>query len=302
MDDFLDVRPAVATAIADGAPVVALESTVISHGLPAPQNLETALALEEIVRAAGAVPATVGIANGRAVAGLDEAEIAALAARDGVEKASRHNLATVLAGGGLGATTVAATMIVARAAGIDLFATGGMGGVHRGPAMDISADLVELGRTRMAVVCSGPKAILDLPRTVEFLETQGVALIGFRTGELPAFYTRASGIALAQRVDDEAQAAKIVKAQAAVPRAGGIVFANPPPADAALPEAEMEAMIGAAVEAAATAGISGKEVTPYLLDRLAEASGGRTIETNMALLKSNAGLAARIAVAHAAIR
>ncbi|MCZ6604969.1 MAG: pseudouridine-5'-phosphate glycosidase [Alphaproteobacteria bacterium] len=304
MEGPLDVRRSVAEALAAGAPVVALESTVISHGLPAPLNQETALALEDIVRRHDAVPATVGIAGGRAVVGLDEDEIDALAtASPGqVEKASRRNMASVLAGGGLGSTTVAATMAIARAAGIDLFATGGIGGVHRGDAGDVSADLIELGRTFVAVVCSGNKAILDVPRSYEMLETLGVPVVGFKTGELPAFYTATTGISLDQRVDGADGAARIIAAQAGLPGAGGIVFVNPPPTEVAIDADELEAMIAAALEQAMAEGVRGKEVTPYLLDRLAEASGGATVVANVALLKSNAETAARIAVAHAAVR
>ncbi len=299
MDSYLEIRPQVMEALAEGEPLVALESTVISHGLPQPRNLETAIELEQIILAAGAMPATVGIIGGRAVVGMTEAELAVFAKGENIEKASRRNFASVLDSGGMGATTVAATMMVARSASIDVFATGGMGGVHRGEALDISADLTEFGQTRVAVICSGPKAVLDVARTYEMLETLGVPVIGYGTTDLPAFYSRSCGIGLDQHVIDAAQAASIMAAHKRLPAAGGIVFANPPPEAAAIPAGEIEGIIEQALIAAENAGIRGKDVTPYLLDHLAEASNGRTVETNIALLRSNAEVAANIAVAYA---
>jgi len=298
--NWLEVRPHIAAALKNGTPVVALESTVISHGLPAPQNLETATALEEIVRARGGVPATVAVRDGRAVAGISPDEIATLARRDGVIKASRRNLASVLAAshdGVMGSTTVAATMMVAQAAGIEIFATGGIGGVHRGDAMDISADLIELGQTPVTVVCSGNKIVLDVARSYEFLETQGVPVIGYQTDRLPAFYVRDGGIQLDQTVDSAAAAATLIRRQRSLPGAGGMVIVNPPPVDAALDGVELESLIERALQDCADQNVAGKDVTPFLLDRLATASGGRTIATNIALLKSNAGVAADIAIA-----
>jgi pseudouridine-5'-phosphate glycosidase len=299
MERYLTIRPHILEALAEAEPLVALESTVISHGLPRPRNLETAIELEQIIYASGAIPATIGIVDGRAVVGLSEEEIATFARDDTVEKASRRNLAGVLAGRGLGATTVAATMIAARAASIEVFATGGMGGVHRGDAMDVSADVSELGRTRVALVCSGPKAILDVPRTYEALETLGVPVVGYQTTDLPAFYSRTSGVTLDQQVDTAEAAAAIIDIQRRLDGAGGLVFVNPPPEDAAIDRGDLNDIIAAALSAADAAGIQGKDVTPFLLDHLAEASGGRTVETNIALLKSNAKVAARIAVAYA---
>lgn len=299
MDSYLEIRPEIMEALAEGEPLVALESTVISHGLPQPKNLETAIELEQIILAAGAMPATIGIIAGRAVVGMREAELAVFAEGKDIDKASRRNFASVLNSGGMGATTVAATMMVAHSASIEVFATGGMGGVHRGDAMDISADLTEFGRTRVAVVCSGPKAVLDVPRTYEMLETLGVPVIGYGTTDLPSFYTRSSGIGLDQSVADAAEAAAVMAAHRRLPGAGGIVFANPPPESAAIPAHEIDGVIEEALTAAQKAGIRGKDVTPYLLDYLADASGGRTVETNIALLRSNAEVAAKIAVAYA---
>ena len=298
-----DVRPAVADAVAAGAPVVALESTVIAHGLPQPRNLETALRLEALVRDAGAVPATIGVMAGRVVVGLSTTEVEALADADAVTKVSRRDLAYVVAGGAMGATTVAATMIAAAAAGIAVFATGGIGGVHRGgeASLDVSADLAELARTPVAVVCAGAKAILDVPRTLEVLETQGVPVVGFGTDRFPAFYVRDSGIAVAARVDSADAAAAVIAAHRRLGLGGGLVIANPPPAAQAMAASEVEALIAAALAAAAAAGVHGKDVTPFLLDQLARASNGRTLETNIALLEDNARLGARIATALAAL-
>ena len=298
-----DVRPGVAEAVAAGAPVVALESTVIAHGLPRPRNLETALRLEALVREAGAVPATIGVMAGRVVVGLSTTEVEALADADAVTKVSRRDLAAVVAGGAMGATTVAATMIAAAAAGIAVFATGGIGGVHRGgeASLDVSADLAELARTPVAVVCAGAKAILDVPRTLEVLETQGVPVVGFGTDRFPAFYVRDSGLAVAARVDSADAAAAVIAAHRRLGLGGGLVIANPPPAAQAMAASEVEALIAAALAAADAAGVHGKDVTPFLLDQLARASNGRTLETNIALLEDNARLGARIAIALAAL-
>jgi pseudouridine-5'-phosphate glycosidase len=295
----VEVRPAVAEALASRRPIVALESTVISHGLPRPRNLEMAMAMEETVAAGGALPATVGIIDGAVVVGLERRDLERLAAADGVRKVSRRNLAWALAAGGLGATTVATTAWAADTAGVGIMATGGIGGVHRGAesSFDVSADLDELAVTPVAVVCSGAKAILDLPKTLEALETRGVPVIGYGTSVFPAFYSADSGLILDQRVDDPAEAAAVMGRQRELGLRSGIVFANPPPATAALESADVEQAVAAAVASAESNGITGAEVTPYLLDHLARHSDGRTVEVNVALLLSNAAVAAAIAVA-----
>lgn len=299
MNPYLDVRPEVAEALAASRPVVALESTVISHGLPRPHNLETARKMEAAVRGEGAVPATIGLLNGRLIVGLTRAEIESLASAEHVAKVSRRDLAAILNSRKPGATTVAATMIVAAQAGIRIFATGGIGGVHRGAqnTFDISADLPELARTPVAVVCSGAKVILDLPRTLEVLETLGVPVVGYGTSQFPAFYVQESGLALDSRVDTPQEAARIITLHWALGVNSGIVFCNPPPAECALPREKVESLIEAALSSASAAGIQGKAVTPYLLDHLAKASGGQTLATNIALLISNARVAAQIASA-----
>jgi pseudouridine-5'-phosphate glycosidase len=307
LEKFLSVREDVAAAIEAGQPVVALESTVLAHGLPRPLNLQTARAMEAAVREAGAIPATVGVLNGRLVVGLSPEQIAFLSEAENVAKVSRADLAAVLASGRPGATTVAATMIAAEMAGIPVFATGGIGGVHRGGenSMDISADLTELARTPVAVVCAGAKAILDLPRTLEVLETFGVPVLGYATNEFPAFYSRESGLQLVHRVDSPEEAAKVMRAQWGSGKRGaseraktGILFANPAPRESALPRGEVEAFIAAAVRTAETAGVRGKDVTPFLLQEVARLSGGKTLQANIALLVANATLAGRIAVSH----
>ena len=307
MEKFLTVREDVAAAIDAGQPVAALESTVIAHGLPRPLNLQSARAMEAAVREAGAIPATVGVLNGQLVVGLSPEQVAFLSEAENVAKVSRADLAAVLASGRPGATTVAATMIAAEMAGIHVFATGGIGGVHRGGenSMDISADLTELARTPVAVVCAGAKAILDLPRTLEVLETFGVPVLGYATNEFPAFYSRESGLQLVHRVDSPEEAARAMRAQWGSGKRGaseraktGILFANPAPRESALPRGEVEAFIAAAVRAAETAGVRGKDVTPFLLQEVARLSGGKTLQANIALLVANATLAGRIAVSY----
>ena len=298
----LEIRPEIAEAVARRRPVVALESTLIAQGLPYPDNLETALGAEARVRAAGALPATVGIAAGRVVVGLSRAEIEAFATGSEVIKVSRRDMARAVAAGVMGATTVAATMYAARSAGITVLATGGIGGVHRGGenSLDVSADLIELGRTPVAVIASGAKSILDLPRTLEMLETQGVAVIGYRCDDFPAFYLRSSGLALEARVDTPAAAAAILRAQHALGLASGTLIANPPPDGAALDRDELEAWLAEAERRAAAEEIGGKSLTPFLLRQLFELSGGRTLAANRALIESNAALAAEIALELAA--
>jgi len=304
--NVLEIREEVRDALANGKPVVALESTVIAHGLPRPQNVDTARAMETAARESGVVPATIGILDGRIIVGLTGAEIERLAQTTDVVKVSRADLAVVAAGKRTGATTVAATMVIASIAGIRTFATGGIGGVHRGgeSSMDVSADLTELGRTQVAVVCAGAKAILDLPRTLEVLETLGVPVVGFGTQEFPAFYCRESGLALLHSVTTPEDAAKIMSVQWGMHAAqmGGILFVNPPPAESALPREDLEKFIEAALAAAKKQGISGKEATPFLLREVARLSEGKTLRTNVDLLISNARLAARIATAYCRLK
>jgi pseudouridylate synthase len=283
--------------------VVALESTIISHGLPAPLNLETARQLEAELRAGGAVPATVALMDGRIRVGLSGEDLDRLAGEEKVAKVSRADLPAVLAAGAIGATTVAATMICAALAGIRVFATGGIGGVHRGAAesFDVSADLQELGRTPVAVVCAGAKAILDLPKTLEVLETLGVPVIGYGCDSLPAFYSRDSGLAVPLRCDTAAEIAQVMAAKWELGLGGGLVIANPIPAEQEIPAAEVAAWIDAALAEAGRQGIRGKEVTPFLLARLEALSGGASLEANVALVLNNARLAAAIAAAYAAL-
>lgn len=304
MNTYLDVRPEVAATLARGGPVVALESTVISHGLPRPHNLETARGMENAVREEGAVPATVGILNGRLIVGLAQHEIESLANAEHVHKVSRRDISSVLRSGKPGATTVAATAWIAAQANISVFATGGIGGVHRGAeeTLDISADLTELARTRTAVVCSGAKIILDLPRTLELLETLGVPVVGYQTSQFPAFYVRESGLSLDARVDTPEEAARLISIQLELGLSSGIVFCNPPPVASALDGAQTEALIQSALASAHTQGIRGKAVTPYLLEYLSKASGGATLRANTELLVNNARVAARIAAAYSALR
>lgn len=290
------IRPAVRAARNAGRGIVALESTVISHGLPFPQNLETARAMEDAVLAEGSEPATVGVVSGELVVGLDADEIEVFARDDQVAKVSRRDLAAVAARGGLGATTVAGTIIAAARAGISVMVTGGIGGVHRGGAssLDISADLTELGRTPVAVVCAGAKSILDLGRTMEVLETQGVPVVGYRTARMPGFYVRDTGLPVDHRVDSPTEAASLVAAQAAF-ALGGMLIVQPPSRETALPTAQVEEWIQAAEAEAAREGVHGKHLTPFLLAALGRASGNQTLATNIDLLIANARLAGAIA-------
>jgi pseudouridylate synthase len=294
---MIRTSPEVAAALAAGQPVVALESTVLAQGLPRPRNLEVGRALEATVRAGGAVPATVGVVAGVPVVGIGEAEIRHLAEADGVLKLSTRDLAVPVARGTDGATTVAATMWLAARAGVQVFATGGIGGVHRGEAGDVSADLTELGRTPMLVVCAGAKSILDLPATREALETAGVLVAGYGTDELPAFYARESGLPVDVRVESAEEAAALWRAHRALGAPGAVLLCVPPPAADAIPAAEVEAAIAGALARADAAGVRGKEVTPFLLRAVAEATGGRTLEANVALLGNNARVAAAVAAA-----
>jgi pseudouridylate synthase len=303
--DRLAITTEVADALRDGRPVVALESTLISHGLPYPQNVEVATASEAAVRAAGAVPATVALSHGQLLVGLsvDDLEALATAPKGSVRKVSRPNLGLAIASGEWGATTVAATMIAAEAAGIGVFATGGIGGVHRGalgggihPAsFDISADLDELARTRVAVVCAGPKAILDVPLTLEYLETRGVPVVSVGIDEIPGFYSRRSGIPAPSHVPDVAAAAAVVRAHAAMGLASGLVICNPVPEADALPLDVARAAIDQAIREAEEAGVSGAAVTPWLLARVAAITGGASMKANISLITNNARTAGQLA-------
>ena len=297
---YLDIAPEVRDAIASNRPVVALESTIICHGMPWPRNAETALLVEAAVRDVGAVPATIAILDGRLKAGLAERDIRILGERGpAIAKTSRRDIPFAVARDQDGATTVAATMIIAAMAGIRVMATGGIGGVHRGveETMDISADLEELSRTNIAVVCSGIKSVLDVGRTIEYLETVGVPIAGFRTDTVPAFYSRSSGFPVDYRVDDAAEAARAIQAKFALGLAGSLVIGNPAPEPAALAAEEIDGVIDAAIDEMNELGITGKETTPFLLARIAERTAGRSLEANIALILDNARVAAEIATA-----
>ncbi|MGI8854742.1 MAG: pseudouridine-5'-phosphate glycosidase [Thermomicrobiales bacterium] len=296
MEELLVVREDVRAALAAGEPVVALESTIISHGFPYPDNLQLAREVEEAVRAAGATPATVGLVDGRIVVGLDGAQIERFARDRQAVKVSRRNLAATLANGRLGATTVAGTMLCAEKAGIRVFATGGIGGVHRGAAttMDISADLTELARTPVCVVCAGAKSILDLPLTLEYLETQGVPVLGYGTDRFPAFYTPDSGVDVPVRVDTADEVAAVAVRHWAL-GGGGIVVAVPIPAAQALDATYIEGITAQAVAEATRRGVTGAAWTPFVLDQVRERTGGRSVAANVALVLNNARVAAAIA-------
>jgi pseudouridine-5'-phosphate glycosidase len=293
----LAVHPDVAAALATRRAVVALESTVIAHGLPHPQNLETARALEEEVRGLGSIPATIAIADGQAIVGADDALLVRLAEDQAVAKVSLRDLAPVLARRGLGATTVAATVEIAARAGIAVMATGGIGGVHRGGerSFDESADLEAIARHPVCVVCAGAKLVLDLALTLERLETLGVPVIGYGTDALPAFYVRSSGLPLAHRVDDALAAARVAREQLA--RGAGIVIAVPIAERDALDRREAEAEVARALSAAERQGVRGAALTPFLLAQLSDATGGRSLAANLSLLRGNARIAAQIALA-----
>lgn len=301
MNYTLKFAPEVEAALAEKRAVVALESTLITHGLPYPTNVETALAMEAAIRDGGATPATIAVLEGQITVGLSVHEIETLAKATHVRKCSRRDLALAVALGEYGATTVAGTMIVAHMAGIRVFATGGIGGVHRGHPFDVSADLIELGRTPVAVVCSGAKSILDLPLTLEVLETQGVPIVGIGTGTLPAFYSRSSGLPIDASVETPEQAAQIIAAAEALGMTHGILFTVPVPAQHELPQATADAAITQATEEAEAQGIHGKEVTPYVLARVAELTEGESRSANTALLINNARTAAKIARALAGV-
>ncbi|MBA5764392.1 pseudouridine-5'-phosphate glycosidase [Vibrio sp. 404] len=298
LEKYLDIQPEVAMALANNQPVVALESTIISHGMPYPRNVETALLVEQTIRDQGAVPATIAIIGGRLKVGLDEEQIRHLGqAGAAVTKVSRRDIPFVVAGKKDGATTVAATMILAEMAGIKVFATGGIGGVHRGAqeTFDISADLQELANTDVAVVCAGAKSILDLALTREYLETQGVPVIGFQTDSLPAFYTRESEHGIDYRLDSAEEIALALKAKWEMALKGGVVVANPIPVEYAMAPELITNAIETALKEAEEQGISGKESTPFLLARVCELTGGNSLDSNIQLVLNNARLGADIA-------
>lgn len=293
----LDISPAVQAARDAGKPVVALESTIITHGMPWPQNLETARAIEATVREAGAEPATIAVIAGRLCVGLSADQLEALAQAKQVSKLSRADMAVCIAKGGTGATTVAATMIAAHLAGIEVFATGGIGGVHRGAdqSFDISADLQELSHTPVTVVAAGAKAILDLPKTLEVLETLGVPVMAYGQDVLPAFWSRGSNLKAPLRADTPAEIAKAHRMRAALKLPGGQLIANPIPPEAEIPHSEIHPIITRATQDAEAHGISGKALTPYLLQRIFELTDGRSLDANIALVLNNARLGAQIA-------
>ena len=304
LNKYLDINPEVAEALAAGKPVVALESTIISHGMPYPQNVETALNVERIIRENGAVPATIAIIGGRLKAGLTAEEIEYFGKKGmSITKASRRDLAVLCARGEDGATTVTTTMIIAHMAGIKIFATGGIGGVHRGAetTMDISADLEELGQTPVMVVCAGAKSILDLGLTLEYLETKGVPVIGFGTKELPAFYTRQSGFQVDYRIDTVEELAAAFKAQGDLGMKGGMLVTNPIPEEYAMPLETINAAIDQAIAECEAKGIHGKETTPFLLARVAELTGGNSLASNIRLVYNNAKIAAQTAAVYATL-
>lgn len=295
---WVRVLPEVSEALETGKPVVALESTIVAHGMPYPDNLQTALEVASIVRAEGAVPATVAVVDGAIQVGCDKATLERLASEPGVAKVSRRDMPVVLANNRLGATTVSGTLIGAGLAGISVFVTGGIGGVHRGVAesWDISADLDELAQHNVAVVSAGAKSILDLPKTLEVLESKGITVLGYGTDEFPAFFTPHSGLSLSHRADSPNDVAKVMEAKWGLGLQGGILVANPVPAEHGF---DAQAATEQALHDAAVQGIEGKALTPYLLKHIAEATEGRSLAANVALVKHNALVGARIAVAHA---
>lgn len=300
MNKYLDISPEVQQVLAEGRPVVALESTIISHGMPYPKNVETAMLVEQTIRDNGAVPATIAILGGRLKAGLSPEEIEYLGKSGrAVAKVSRRDLPMIVARGADGATTVTTTMMIAHMAGISVFATGGIGGVHRGAetTMDISADLEELAQTPVMVVCAGAKAILDLGLTLEYLETKGVPVIGYGTDELPAFYTRESGLGVDARVDTPEELAAMFTAQRGMGLKTGMLVTNPIPAEYAMDKATIDAAIEQALRELREQGVHGKETTPFLLARVVELTGGDSLESNIQLVLNNARLASKTAAA-----
>jgi pseudouridine-5'-phosphate glycosidase len=299
MQSFLLFSPEVIAAREAGQPVVALESTIISHGMPYPQNVQTAREVEQVIREAGAVPATIAIIDGKICVGLSDEQLELLGSSPDAMKVSRRDLPYVLAQGKLGATTVAATMICAQLAGIDVFVTGGIGGVHRGAetSFDISADLQELAHTSVAVVCAGVKSILDIGLTLEYLETHGVPVVSVGQPGFPAFFTRESGFKADFQFDTPEEQADFIRTKWRLGLAGGVVVSNPVPAQASMPKEEIDRITEQALREAVDRGVTGKAVTPFLLARIKELTGGRSLATNIALVKHNALVGARLAVA-----
>jgi len=300
MEELLDINEEVKAALAANQPVVALESTIISHGMPYPANVETAKEVEQIIRDAGAVPATIGIMNGKIKIGLTGDELEFFGTSKEIRKVSRRDMPFVLQKKLHGATTVGSTMICADLAGIKFFVTGGIGGVHRESelTMDISADLTELAKTNVAVICAGAKSILDIEKTLEYLETCGVPVAGYRTDEFPAFYSRSSGFPLEYRIDTPEDMAAVVALKWELGLEGGVVIANPIPQEYEIEQSEMQAVIEDALVQAKANGIKGKRVTPFLLDKIKELTDGKSLETNIALVKHNARVGAQVAVSY----
>lgn len=299
--DVFRVNPEVSKALAENRPVIALESTIISHGMPYPQNVETALNVEKVVREHGGVPATIGIIDGVGVVGMTSEEIEEFGKRGmSIPKVSRRDLPIIRASKSWGATTVATTMIFAAMAGVKFFVTGGIGGVHRGAenTFDISADMEELGRTDVTVICAGAKAILDLPKTLEVLETKGVPVLGFQTSELPAFYTRTSGLKVDYAIRDYEDGARIVRAKHEMGLSGGILITNPIPEKYSIPAEQINAVIEKAIAEMDERGIKGKECTPFLLAKIAEITGGESLASNIQLVYNNAAVGTEIAKAY----
>ena len=298
MNHLIELHPDVKAALDSNKPVIALESTIISHGMPYPQNIEMAKKVEDIVREGGATPATIAIMDGKIKVGLDEASLEKLGNSEGVAKVSRRDLAEIVATKRIGATTVASTMICAEMAGIKFFVTGGIGGVHRGveDTMDISADLDELGKTDVAVICAGAKSILDLDRTMEYLETKGVPVIGYKTDVLPAFFTRTSDIKLNTTADSTEEIASIIKAKHDLELGGGTVIANPILESDELPKEYIDQIVMEAVQEAEEKGIGGKDSTPFLLGKIVEKTEGKSLEANIKLVYNNAKVGTQIAV------
>ena len=298
LNDFIDIHPEVENAIENKQPIVALESTIISHGMPYPKNAETAFMVEETVRSNKAIPATIAIINGRLKVGLTNKEIEFLATNEEVKKVSRRDLPITIAQKLSGSTTVASTMIIASLARIAIFATGGIGGVHRGAenSMDISADLEELAKTNVCVVCAGPKAILDIGLTLQYLETKGVPVIGYKTSELPAFYSSESGFDVDYKIDSALEIAEILKTKWNLLIDGGVLVANPIPIAFELETSVMDEAIRQAIIDADNENITGKEITPYLLSKVNEITQGKSLDANIKLIQNNAALAAKIAL------
>lgn len=297
---YLDIKEEVKHALEQNLPVVALESTIISHGMPYPQNVEMAKKCEEIIRENGAVPATIAIINGRIKVGLTDEDLNLLATSKNVAKVSRRDLAKVISTKQIGATTVASTMICANMAGIKFFVTGGIGGVHRGyeETLDVSADLDELGRTNVNVICAGAKSILDLPRTLEYLETKGVPVVGYQTDYLPQFFTRESEYKLNLRLDTPTEIAEMIKTKDELELSGGVLITNPIPEEASMDKKYIDGLIDKAINEANEKHIIGKDVTPFLLAKIVEESGGKSLEANIALVYNNAKVGAQIAKAY----